>query len=77
MICEGIPDAAGAGAATSQSGTPVYVSAGLGVAYTSQMPQEKRQRMPAAFLGHGSPMNALETNRFTNAWRAFGNSGRA
>jgi 4,5-DOPA dioxygenase extradiol len=31
-------------------------------------------RMPAAFLGHGSPMNALETNRFTSAWRAFGAS---
>jgi len=29
-------------------------------------------RMPVAFLGHGSPMNALETNRFTTAWRAFG-----
>jgi 4,5-DOPA dioxygenase extradiol len=28
--------------------------------------------MPAAFLGHGSPMNALETNRFTEAWQAFG-----
>ena len=28
--------------------------------------------MPAAFLGHGSPMNALEANRFTAAWRAFG-----
>ena len=31
-----------------------------------------RQLMPAAFLGHGSPMNALERNRFTEAWRAFG-----
>jgi len=30
--------------------------------------------MPAAFLGHGSPMNALEHNRFTEAWRAFGAS---
>ena len=30
--------------------------------------------MPAAFLGHGSPMNALEHNRFTAAWRAFGAS---
>ncbi len=30
--------------------------------------------MPAAFLGHGSPMNALESNRYTNAWRAFGAS---
>jgi len=28
--------------------------------------------MPAAFIGHGSPMNALELNRFTSAWRAFG-----
>lgn len=30
--------------------------------------------MPAAFLGHGSPMNALGRNRFTEAWRAFGAS---
>jgi 4,5-DOPA dioxygenase extradiol len=28
--------------------------------------------MPAAFLGHGSPMNALEHNRYTDAWRTFG-----
>jgi len=28
--------------------------------------------MPAAFIGHGSPMNALERNRFTESWRAFG-----
>ena len=30
------------------------------------------QLMPAAFVGHGSPMNALETNRYTEAWRRFG-----
>lgn len=30
--------------------------------------------MPAAFLGHGSPMNALQRNRYTDAWRAFGSS---
>ena len=30
--------------------------------------------MPAAFFGHGNPMNALETNRYTSAWQAFGAS---
>jgi 4,5-DOPA dioxygenase extradiol len=30
--------------------------------------------MPAAFLGHGNPMNALEHNRYTEAWRVFGES---
>jgi 4,5-DOPA dioxygenase extradiol len=30
--------------------------------------------MPAAFIGHGNPMNALDDNRFTRAWRAFGAS---
>ena len=28
--------------------------------------------MPAAFIGHGSPMNTLEINRYTSAWREFG-----
>ena len=28
--------------------------------------------MPAAFIGHGSPMNALEDNRYTDAWAALG-----
>jgi 4,5-DOPA dioxygenase extradiol len=28
--------------------------------------------MPAAFFGHGNPMNALHENRYTRAWRAFG-----
>ena len=29
-------------------------------------------RMPALFIGHGSPMNTLESNGYTQAWRAFG-----
>ena len=28
--------------------------------------------MPALFIGHGSPMNTIERNGFTDAWRAFG-----
>ncbi|MEY3266362.1 MAG: hypothetical protein RJA15_808, partial [Actinomycetota bacterium] len=32
-------------------------------------------RMPAAFIGHGSPMNTLEHNRYTEAWNAFGTFG--
>jgi 4,5-DOPA dioxygenase extradiol len=32
--------------------------------------------MPAWFVGHGSPMNTLERNRYTEAWRAFGASVR-
>jgi 4,5-DOPA dioxygenase extradiol len=31
-------------------------------------------RMPAVFLGHGSPMNTLQQNEFTAAWRKFGAS---
>jgi 4,5-DOPA dioxygenase extradiol len=29
-------------------------------------------RMPALFIGHGSPMNTLELNGFTQAWRTLG-----
>jgi len=29
-------------------------------------------RMPALFIGHGSPMNTLELNGYTKAWRALG-----
>ena len=29
-------------------------------------------RMPALFLGHGSPMNVLEENDYTTAWREIG-----
>lgn len=27
---------------------------------------------PALFIGHGSPMNTLEVNRYTQSWRALG-----
>ena len=28
--------------------------------------------MPAAFIGHGSPMNTLDDNRYTQSWRRLG-----
>ena len=30
------------------------------------------ETMPALFIGHGSPMNTLELNDFTEAWRTMG-----
>jgi 4,5-DOPA dioxygenase extradiol len=30
------------------------------------------QRMPVLFAGHGNPMNALETNQYTSAWKRIG-----
>jgi 4,5-DOPA dioxygenase extradiol len=38
------------------------------------MSGQKAQRMPAVFFGHGSPMNTLEQNRYTEAWRKIGKS---
>jgi 4,5-DOPA dioxygenase extradiol len=32
------------------------------------------KRMPAVFIGHGSPMNAISDNRFTRAWKSLGES---
>lgn len=29
-------------------------------------------RMPVVFFGHGSPMNTLDRNQYTEAWRALG-----
>jgi 4,5-DOPA dioxygenase extradiol len=33
--------------------------------------QTSREVMPAAFLGHGSPVNTIDDNRYTRSWRAF------
>jgi 4,5-DOPA dioxygenase extradiol len=34
----------------------------------------KTPRMPALFVGHGSPMHAIETSDFSRAWQAMGAS---
>ncbi len=38
----------------------------------NEVHQTALTRMPAAFWGHGSPMNAVEANRYTHVWKAFG-----
>jgi 4,5-DOPA dioxygenase extradiol len=35
---------------------------------------EAKETMPALFVGHGNPMNALEDNAYTKGWRAIGQS---
>lgn len=37
------------------------------------MPYPKAS-MPAVFVGHGNPMNAISRNRYTEAWSAIGAS---
>lgn len=41
---------------------------------TVSEPSVPPRPMPAVFVGHGTPMNALEPNRFTDAWRRIGQS---
>jgi len=36
--------------------------------------QRKKPRMPVVFFGHGSPMNTLDRNPYTESWRRLGNS---
>jgi 4,5-DOPA dioxygenase extradiol len=38
------------------------------------MKENNMERMPVLFVGHGSPMNALEDNEFSRAWIAMGKS---
>lgn len=28
----------------------------------------KKKKMPVLFVGHGSPMNAIENNKYTKGW---------
>lgn len=44
----------------------------LSLAIGRRFMANKTKKMPAIFLGHGSPMNAIETNNFTNALTELG-----
>jgi 4,5-DOPA dioxygenase extradiol len=37
-------------------------------------PFDRTAKMPVLFLGHGSPMNAIEENEFVAGWRSIGNT---
>jgi 4,5-DOPA dioxygenase extradiol len=39
--------------------------------FTDDLPVQE-QSMPVLFIGHGSPMNAIENNAFTLAWQQLG-----
>jgi 4,5-DOPA dioxygenase extradiol len=36
------------------------------------MKQNDNEQMPVLFVGHGSPMNAIEDNEFSREWKRFG-----
>jgi 4,5-DOPA dioxygenase extradiol len=43
-----------------------------GAALDSLKSLKKSARMPVMFLGHGSPMNAIEDNEYRRSWQALG-----
>jgi 4,5-DOPA dioxygenase extradiol len=49
---------------------PGYTKNG-GQVRSNKMDRTTPDRMPAIFFGHGSPMNALQDNRYTDAWRTL------
>lgn len=34
--------------------------------------KESRDKMPVLFIGHGSPMNGIEDNEFSQRWKQMG-----
>ena len=42
--------------------------------YTASRSFEETATMPLLFVGHGSPMNAIEDNEFSRVWAEFGQS---
>ncbi len=41
------------------------------LSWTSEM-KEQDVKLPALFIGHGSPMNGIEDNEFSNTWKKLG-----
>jgi 4,5-DOPA dioxygenase extradiol len=63
---------AAAGAAIA-GGTLMLDDDGAALAAAAGLPSlAKSPRMPVLFLGHGSPMNAIQDNEFRRSWQALG-----
>jgi 4,5-DOPA dioxygenase extradiol len=43
-----------------------------GPAFTGLTALRKSERLPVLFIGHGSPMNAIEDNEYRRSWQALG-----
>jgi 4,5-DOPA dioxygenase extradiol len=64
-----------AGGAALAGGLPLLEQAAAAAGLQSLA---RSPRMPVLFVGHGSPMNAIEDNEFRRAWQALGSEfGRA
>ena len=50
---------------------PSIRSRALGVTAVSLTHEGISSRMPAVFVGHGNPMNAIQVNDYTKAWEAL------
>ena len=48
------------------------VSLGTSIKALSENLAEQDEKMPVLFVGHGSPMNAIEQNEFTRTWQSLG-----
>ncbi len=52
--------------------TTAAVSLGTSIKALSENLKEQDEKMPVLFIGHGSPMNAIEQNEFTKTWQSLG-----
>ena len=48
------------------------VSLGTSLKALSENLTEQDEKMPVLFIGHGSPMNAIDNNEFTRQWQTLG-----
>ena len=62
---------AGAAGAAGLWGAPMTTTSAT-AATLDALPLAKSPRMPVLFLGHGSPMNAIEDNEYRRSWQALG-----